>query len=274
SRGRSSLRPAPPGRNGRKPSGHRPLMERAVELSAVLPLRDEAESLPALHRELTQALDGLGVGWEIVYVDDGSADASPVVLAGLASDPRVRVVRLDRGHGQSTALVAGAERAKGRWLVTLDADGQNDPADIPALWRAREQTGADVVQGIRVHRADPWLRRSSSRIANAVRNRVVGDRVTDVGCSLRIMPRDSFLAVPRFEGMHRFLPTLLRLVGATVVEVPVGHRPRRAGTTKYNIRNRIWKGTADLFVVRRLRRNWIRYSTVDERVEDVRDRGA
>ncbi|MGH7551292.1 MAG: glycosyltransferase family 2 protein [Gemmatimonadota bacterium] len=239
-------------------------MEQTVELSAVLPLRDEAESLPGLHRELVEALDGLGVAWEIVYVDDGSADASPLVLAGLASDPRVRVVRLDRGHGQSTALVAGADRARGRRLVTLDADGQNDPADIPILWRELEETGADVVQGIRVRRADPWMRRASSRIANAVRNRLAGDRITDVGCSLRIMPRNSFLAVPRFEGMHRFLPTLLKLVGATVVEVPVGHRPRRAGTTKYNIRNRIWKGMADLFVVRRLCRNWIRYGVVEE----------
>ncbi len=239
-----------------------------VELSAVLPLRDEAGSLPGLHRELVEALDGLGVGWEIVYVDDGSEDASPQVLAGLASDPRVKVVRLDRGHGQSTALVAGAERAVGRFIVTLDADGQNDPADIPTLWRTLDETGADAVQGIRVRRADPWLRRASSRIANAVRNRLAGDRVTDVGCSLRIMPRSSFLAVPRFEGMHRFLPTLLRLVGTTVVEVPVGHRPRRAGKTKYNIRNRIWKGTADLLVVRRLRRNWIRYRTLDDPVED------
>ncbi|MGH7589018.1 MAG: glycosyltransferase, partial [Gemmatimonadota bacterium] len=116
-------------------------MRQEILLSAVLPLRDEAESLPGLHRELVEALDGLGAGWEIVYVDDGSTDASPLVLADLAADPRVRAVRLDRGYGQSTALVAGAARACGRWLVTLDADGQNDPADIRALWRALGEGG-------------------------------------------------------------------------------------------------------------------------------------
>jgi glycosyltransferase involved in cell wall biosynthesis len=238
-------------------------MSQEILLSAVLPLRDEAECLPGLHRELVEALDGLGVGWEIVYVDDGSTDDGPHVIAELAGDPRVRSVRLDRGYGQSTALVAGAERARGRWLVTLDADGQNDPADIPALWRALGESGADVVQGIRVRRADGWLRRASSRIANSVRDRLSGDRVTDVGCSLRIMPRDLFLAAPRFEGMHRFLPTLLRMVGATVVERPVGHRPRRAGRTKYTIRNRIWKALADLLMVRRLRRGWVRYGVLE-----------
>ena len=238
-------------------------MSQEILLSAVLPLRDEAENLPALHRELVQALDGLGVSWEIVYVDDGSTDDGPLVLAELAADPRVRAVRLDRGYGQSTALVAGAERARGRWLVTLDADGQNDPVDIHALWRALGEGGADVVQGIRVRRADGWLRRASSRVANSVRDLLSGDRVTDVGCSLRIMPRDIFLAAPRFEGMHRFLPTLLRMVGATVVERPVGHRPRRAGRTKYTIRNRIWKGLADLLMVRRLRRRWVRYGVLD-----------
>lgn len=238
-------------------------MSREVVISAVLPVRDEAESLAALHRELVQALDGLGVGWEIVYVDDGSTDAGPDVLAGLASDPRVRTLRLDRGYGQSTALVAGADRARGRWLITLDADGQNDPADIPGLWRALSESGADAVQGFRVRRADGWLRRASSRIANAVRDRLSGDRVTDVGCSLRIMPRDLFLAAPRFEGMHRFLPTLLRMAGGTVVERPVGHRPRRAGRTKYTVRNRIWKGLADLLMVRRLRRRWVRYGVME-----------
>lgn len=239
-------------------------MSEEVVLSAVLPLRDEAESLPGLHRELVRALNGLGVGWEIVYVDDGSTDGGPLVLATLAADPRVRPLRLDRGYGQSTALVAGAERARGRWLVTLDADGQNDPADIRELWRVLGEGGADVVQGVRVHRADAWLRRASSRIANTVRDRLSGDRVTDVGCSLRIMPRDLFLAAPRFEGMHRFLPTLLRMVGATVVERPVGHRPRRAGKTKYTIRNRIGKGLADLLMVRRLRRRWVRYGLAED----------
>lgn len=231
-----------------------------VVLSAVLPVKDEAESVATLHRELVSALEGLGPPWEIVYVDDGSRDPSPAVLEELASgDGRVRQVRLARNYGQSTAIIAGAEAARGRWIATLDADGQNDPADLAILWEPIERGEADVSTGVRIDRRDSWVRLVSSRIANAVRNRLSGDRVTDVGCSLRIMPRDALLSAVRFEGMHRFLPTLLRMEGCRVVERPVSHRPRRAGETKYGIGNRLWRGLADLFVVRRLRRRRIEY---------------
>lgn len=232
----------------------------APRLSAVVPLKDEAESLPALHAELTAALERLGQPWEIVYVDDGSTDPSPAVLADLArNDPRVRVVTLERNYGQSSATIAGAEAARGDWLATLDADGQNDPADLLTLWAELDRSKADGVLGVRVSRRDGWVRRVSSRIANGVRNRLSGDHVTDVGCSLRILRRRALLEAVRFEGMHRFLPTLVRMAGYTLIEQPISHRPRVAGRTHYGIGNRLTRGLADLFMVRRLRRRAIRY---------------
>lgn len=240
-------------------------MTDAPRISAVLPVKDEAANLEPLHAELVAALESIGEPWEAVYVDDGSTDESPAILARIAAgDDRVRVVRLDRNYGQSTAVIAGAEAARGEWIATLDADGQNDPADLARLWESVARGEADVASGVRRERHDSWVRRLSSRIANGVRNRFTDDRVTDVGCSLRIMPRAGLVRVPRFEGMHRFLPTLLKIQGYTTVERPVRHRPRRAGETKYGIHNRLWRGLADLFVVRRLVRNRIGYRVAEE----------
>lgn len=235
-------------------------MSPAPRLSVVVPLKDEAESLRPLHDELVHALERLGEPWEIVYVDDGSTDASPAVLAELAAaDDRVRALILDRNYGQSTATIAGAEAARGEWLATLDADGQNDPADLIDLWSTLRDCGADGVIGVRVSRHDSWVRRASSRIANAARDRLTGDRIADVGCSLRILRRRALLEAIRFEGMHRFLPTLVRMAGYSIVERPVSHRPRRIGRSKYGVHNRLWRGVADLLVVRRLRHREIRY---------------
>jgi dolichol-phosphate mannosyltransferase len=234
-----------------------------VLLSIVVPLRDEGPNLRALYEEIVDALQG-SAEWEIVFVDDGSTDEGPDVLRQLArDDPRVRVVTLARGYGQSTALVAGAEAARGQWIGTLDADCQNDPRDLLALWDEAREGVADVVTGYRLRRADAWPRRASSRVANSVRNRVSGDRITDVGCSVRVFPRRALLEAVRFEGMHRFLPTLFRLAGYTVVERPVGHRARHAGRSKYGIHNRLWRGIADLYVVRRLVRRQVRYDIRD-----------
>lgn len=242
------------------------VMERTegpILLSVVVPLRDEGPNLRALHEEIVDALRAT-TGWEIVFVDDGSTDEGPDVLRELArEDPRVRIVTLARGYGQSTALVAGAEAARGEWIGTLDADCQNDPRDLVALWDAAREGVADVVTGYRLRRADAWARRASSRVANSVRNRVSGDRITDVGCSVRVFPRRALLEAVRFEGMHRFLPTLFRLAGYTVVERPVGHRARHAGRSKYGIHNRLWRGIADLYVVRRLVRRQVRYDLRD-----------
>jgi glycosyltransferase involved in cell wall biosynthesis len=227
------------------------------ELSLVIPVFNEAENLPVLAGEIRAALGGSGLGYEVVFVDDGSTDESPAVLRRLAAeDPRVRVVRQRRNSGQSAALAAGFARARAPVVVTLDADLQNDPADIPRL--VAELAGWDAVCGVRARRRDDWVRRVSSRIANRVRNRLTHERIADVGCTLRAMRAEHLADLPMFTGMHRFLPTLLRLQGAArIKEVPVNHRPRLHGQAKYNVSNRIWRALADLFAVRWMQRRWI-----------------
>jgi glycosyltransferase involved in cell wall biosynthesis len=218
----------------------------------VIPVFDEEESIEPLHRELDAALAGVAGGVEIVFVDDGSRDRSLERLRAVAAkDARVRIVELDGNQGQTAAFAAGFDAARGEILVTLDADLQNDPADIPRLLAHMEATGADVVNGVRANRRDSFVRLWSSRIANAARNRVTHETVTDVGCSLRAMKAVHVKRVRMFRNMHRFLPTLLRMEGAEkVVEISVAHRPRRHGTSKYGIGNRLWVGIADLFGVR------------------------
>jgi len=227
-------------------------------LSVVIPVFDEAGNLEALHRELSSVLDGLREPAEILFVDDGSRDASPVLLARLAAgDPRVRLVTLDRNHGQSAALDAGFRRARGEVVATLDADLQNDPADLPRLLALLDR--ADVVNGVRATRRDGWVRKLSSRIGNGFRNWMTGESVTDVGCSLRVMRAEPLSRVKMFRGMHRFLPTLLRMEGARVIEVPVAHRPRLAGSSKYGIANRLFTGLHDVLAVRWMQRRALRY---------------
>ena len=226
------------------------------EVSLVIPVYNEEENLPVLHAEIHQAMEGVGRPYEVLYVDDGSTDGSPAILRGLAAqDPHVRVLRQRRNNGQSAALDAGFRFARGEVVVTLDADLQNDPADIPRLL---ERIGDyDVVSGVRARRRDSWVRRISSRIANGIRNRVTHESVTDVGCTLRAARAEYLRRIHVFNGMHRFLPTLLRMEGARVTEVPVNHRPRLHGQPKYNIRNRIWRALMDLFGVRWLQTRWV-----------------
>jgi len=227
-------------------------------LSVVVPLRDEEDSLEPLHRELDAALAGVAGGVEILFIDDGSRDRSLARLREIAAkDARVRVIALDGRHGQTAALDAGFRAARGEVTVTLDADLQNDPADIPRLLAALE--GADVVNGVRERRRDARLRLLSSRVANAVRNALTRENVTDVGCSLRAMRTVYLRRVKLFRGMHRFLPTLLRLEGARVVELSVSHRPRRYGQSKYGVHNRLWVGLVDLAAVRWMQSRALRY---------------
>jgi glycosyltransferase involved in cell wall biosynthesis len=235
------------------------------DVSVVIPVFDEAENLPVLAGEIRAALEPTGRAYEVIYVDDGSTDDSPAVLAALArEDPRVRVIRQRRNSGQSAALDAGFRHARGSVVVTLDSDLQNDPADIPRLL---ERIGDfDVVSGVRARRRDSWVRRLSSRIANRVRNRVTHESVTDVGCTLRACRTEYLLRIPVWNGMHRFLPTLLRMEGARVTEVPVNHRPRLHGQPKYNIRNRIFRTLADLFGVR-----WLQTRRIDRGLSEEID---
>jgi glycosyltransferase involved in cell wall biosynthesis len=236
------------------------------EVSLVIPVLNEEENLPVLAGEIRAAMEPAGRPYEVIYVDDGSTDGSPAALRELAGqDPRVRIVRQRRNSGQSAALDAGFRHARGAVVVTLDADLQNDPADIPLLLERLDE-GFDVVSGVRARRRDSWVRRLSSRIANGVRNRVTHESVTDVGCTLRACRADVLRRVPVWNGMHRFLPTLLRMEGARVTEVPVNHRPRLHGQPKYNIRNRLWRALADLFGVR-----WMQARRIDRELSEEVD---
>ncbi len=227
-----------------------------LRLSIVVPAFNEAENLEPLHRDIRSSLGDLEIDHEILFVDDGSTDSTPRILDRIAThDPSVRIVRLTRNSGQTAAFAAGFRAAKGEVIATLDADLQNDPADLPRLLAELED--CDVVCGVRQNRRDGWLRRVSSRIANGVRNRLTDESITDVGCSLRVFRRTLVEDLPLFTGMHRFLPTLLRLQGGRIREVPVHHRPRLHGESKYGVRNRLWVGLADLFAVRWMQRRWI-----------------
>ena len=234
----------------------------ALYLSVVVPVHDEAESLHALHRELDAALDGISGGVEILLVDDGSRDDSLARMRELAAaDARVRVLALDGQHGQSAALDAGFRAARGTITAMLDADLQNDPADLPRLLAQLDR--ADVVGGIRTERRDTWVRKLASRIGNGFRNWVTGECVTDVGCSLRVMRTEYLRRVKLFRGLHRFLPTLLRLEGARVIEVPVSHRDRRFGLSKYGILDRLFVGFADVLAVRWMKSRMLHYRATE-----------
>jgi glycosyltransferase involved in cell wall biosynthesis len=227
-------------------------------LSIVVPAYNEALNLPTLVEETVGAVAPLGQSWELLVVDDGSTDETPAVLAELEGrHPTLRVLRFARSAGQSAAFLAGFEEARGEVVVTLDADLQNNPADIPELLRRLE--GHDAVLGVRRHRRDSALRRLSSRTAGAVRRAVTRDGLTDVGCSLKALRREHLEGLPRFNGVHRFFGTLLVWKGCRIAEVPVDHRPRRAGEAKYNVRNRAFRTLLDLLAMRWLRSRWVRY---------------
>ncbi len=233
-------------------------IESSLRVSIVVPVYNEEGSLDPLYRELDAALGGVEGGCEFIFVDDGSVDGSAQKIAELAEkDPRVRPIALEGNHGQSAAFDAGFRAARGEFTVTLDADLQNDPQDIPRL--LAETDHADVVNGVRVNRRDTWVRRISSKLANGFRNRMTGETVTDVGCSLRAIRTSYLRRLKLYDGMHRFLPTLLKMEGARLVEIPVSHRPRRFGESKYGIRNRLFVGFVDVFAVRWMQRRAIRY---------------
>ena len=228
-----------------------------MQLSIILPVFDEAENLPPLLEEIRAALETHG-DFEVICVDDGSSDETPAVLAAaLADHACLRVLRHGRRSGQSAALRSGVVAARGDWIATLDGDGQNDPADIPPLLRqAREQglAGHWLLAGWRTRRQDDALKRLSSRLANGLRRRLLQDATPDTGCGLKLFPRETFLALPWFDHMHRFLPALVLRAGGRVIPVPVAHRPRRAGRSKYGVHNRLWVGLVDLLGVLWLQR--------------------
>ena len=232
-----------------------------VDLSVVVPVFNEQADLVPLVRELNDTLASRPIELEIILVDDGSRDGSSQLIAELArDDPRVRGLHLLENRGQTAAFDAGFKAARGRWVVTLDADLQNDPADIPHL--VDQLKDHDAAVGYRRRRHDSWVRRISSRIANAVRQRVLGDDIIDTGCSLKAFRRECLDGLKLYDGMHRFLPILLRFEGRRVVQLPVNHRPRRAGSSKYGIGNRVLRALTDMLAVR-----WMKARRLDYEVE-------
>lgn len=223
-------------------------------------MKNEAENIEFLAREITDAVSRQQWSWECVWVDDGSTDATPSILRKIhIEDRRHRYISFKTNAGQSAALWAGFREAAGEILATIDGDGQNDPSDIPALVEMVLSGSADMVNGYRQRRRDGLIRKWSSRIANGFRNRVTGNTVRDVGCSTRAFRRECVRALPRFAGMHRFLPTLVEMQGYRLNEVPVNHRPRLRGTSKYGINNRLWVGLLDTFGVWWLKRRAFRF---------------
>jgi dolichol-phosphate mannosyltransferase len=238
-----------------------------MDLSVVIPVKDEAGNIAPLAAEIAAALDGL-LRYEIVYVDDGSADATAdEIRRAQARQPQLRLVRHHRSCGQSAAIRSGIGAARGTWIATLDGDGQNDPADIPVLWRMARDAAAEprlLIVGHRARRRDSWSKRQASRIANAVRRRMLHDDTPDTGCGLKVFRRALFLDLPYFDHMHRFLPALVLREGGTVRSVPVNHRPRRRGASKYGVLDRLGVGITDLFGVMWLRRRGTRPVAVED----------
>jgi len=231
------------------------------DLSIVFPVYNEEENIPILLGEIAAAVEGKGWTYEIVAVDDGSSDRSLDVLRESREQyPMLRVLALEKNSGQTAALDAAWRNARGRYVVSLDADLQNDPADIPGMMEYLQKSGSDMVIGVRVNRADTWSRKMQSKIGNGVRNWITGDRITDTGCSLKLVKREAVEHVRLFTGMHRFLPTLVRYAGYKVVEMPVNHRPRRFGQSKYGAMNRAFRGLADCFAVRWMGKRMLNYS--------------
>ena len=226
------------------------MQEPFVKISVVVPVRNEEENIPLLAREIGAALTPLGHPWECLWVNDASTDGSLFAIQSLCRDsPSHRLVDLDGPQGQSAALAAGFAAARGALLCTLDGDGQNDPADLPALIGVLDRGEADIAVGIRAYRRDNLIRKFSSRIGNGFRNRLTGVRVHDSGCSLRAFRPMCMRGIPVFKGMHRFIPTLIAMQGYRLAEQPVSHRPRTRGITKYGVWNRLWVGIGDTLAV-------------------------
>jgi len=225
-------------------------MPNTHNVSIVIPVFNEAENLPLLFDEIARAMRPLARAWEVVFVDDGSTDASLAILKDLAeANVEVRYLAFTRNRGQSAAFCAGFDAASHPIVVTLDADLQNDPGDIPAMLALFDQ-GYGMAIGWRRKRQDSFSKRYASKIANAIRNKLTRESVRDTGCSLKVMRRDLLLRIPRFKGMHRYLPTLMKLQGASVAEMPVNHRERHMGVSKYGNWERAVAGVRDLFGVR------------------------
>ncbi len=231
-----------------------------IYVSAVAPAHNERDNLPQLLDEIAAALAKLEHNWEVIITDDASTDGTADVLQNLRKKhPQLRVLSMRHRSGQTAALDAALRHTRGIFVAMLDADLQNDPADIPRMLDLLQKQSCDFVNGWRANRRDPWIRLVSTRVANRVRNWLTHEQIHDSACGLKVFRRECIDRVKFFNGMHRFLPTLVKMEGYRVLEVPVNHRPRTAGKAKYGVLNRVFKALRDAFAVRWMQQRTIRY---------------
>lgn len=234
-----------------------------IRYSVVIPIKNEEENIVDLVSELEPVMETLGQPWELICIDDGSTDRSLLILQDLCKQkPFMRVLTFTRNFGQSAAFAAGFEAAKGELIITLDGDRQNDPNDIPKLTAAALES--DLVVGWRVNRHDPLQKRLISKVSNWIRSRLCRDGMHDTGCSLKVYRKEAIRKIKMYQGMHRFLPALFLIEGFRVKEVPVNHRDRSKGHTKYHFFNRSIGPIVDMFVVRWMRQRAIKSEIREE----------
>jgi len=232
--------------------------------SVVVPVYNEEESLPILVLSIAEVMAGLGRSWELLLIDDGSRDRSYAIMLELKQEhPQIRCIKFRANAGQTAAMAAGFDQARGEVVITIDADLQNDPADIPRLVEKLNEYDAAV--GWRHKRQDSRWRLLQSRIANAIRNRLSGETITDTGCSLKAYKRPAIEKLKLYKGLHRFLPTLIKMEGYTVTEVKVSHHPREHGVSKYGMWNRAIPAFFDLLAVRWMKKRHLNYEIEEER---------
>lgn len=235
--------------------------------SVVIPLKNEAENITHLIQELEPIMQSLGQSWELICIDDGSTDQTPTVLKNLFKDkPYLHIITFKHNYGQSSGFDAGFKKARGKFIITLDGDGQNDPQDIPKLIQLIEN--CDLVCGIRLKRRDSFSKRWISKIANYIRSRLCEDGIQDTGCSLKIYRKECLDKIKMYHGMHRFLPALFKIEGYRIDQTPVNHRERLKGKSHYHFFNRSLNTIADLFAVNWMKKRHLRYEIDREQSYD------
>ncbi len=235
-----------------------------MEYSVVIPLKNEEENVEELFAEIEPVMQGLGKPWELIVIDDGSTDKTLTLLKSLQKKlPYLRVISFDRNYGQTSAFDAGFKAAKGQFVITLDGDRQNDPKDIPALLKLAPDY--DLIVGWRHQRKDTAVKKITSKIANFVRGSFCEDNIHDTGCSLKVYRKSCLDKIKLFHGMHRFFPALFLIEGFKVTEVPVNHRERVKGVTKYNFFNRSFNTIADMLAVRWMSNRRLKYKLQEEK---------
>ncbi len=242
-----------------------------IFLSVVTPAHNEADNLVRLVQEVSAVATSIGQPWELLVVNDGSTDATESILRRcMAETPELRVLSMQNRSGQTAAVEAGLRAAKGRFVAMMDADLQNDPADYPAMLKLLTDDSCDMVNGWRRDRQDPWIRLLSTRVANWVRNKLTHEDIRDSACGLKVFKRECIPTLKLFNGMHRFLPTLVKTAGFRVVEIPVNHRPRSAGKAKYGVSNRLFRALRDTFAVRWMQSRAMRYDCREWERQDTK----